>query len=83
MPGDWTAKTSKNGQGTVFKDPKNPSGNNVRVQGGNPKSPNSGQQKPYVKETKNGKTVDAKGKPVDPKSKEAHIPKDDYKYKKP
>ena len=82
VPSDWTMKTSKNGEGTVFKDPKNPSGNNVRVQGGNPKSPNPAQQKPYVKQTQNGKSVDANGKQVDPKSKEAHIPKEDFKFKK-
>ena len=80
VPKDWTMKTSKNGQGTVFKDPKNPAGNNVRVQSGNPKSPNSAQQNPYVKQTKNGKTVDSKGKQVDPKSAESHIPKKDFKF---
>ncbi|QIK56192.1 hypothetical protein G7051_03100 [Dysgonomonas sp. HDW5B] len=36
-------KTTKNGQGTIFKDPTNPTGNNVRVQQGNPNSPNSAQ----------------------------------------
>ena len=82
VPSDWTMKTSKNKQGTVFKDPKNPSGNNVRVQSGNPKSPNSAQQKPYVKQTQNGKTVDVNGKQVNPKSQEAHIPKEDFKFKK-
>lgn len=82
VPSDWTMKTSKNKQGTIFKDPKNPSGNNVRVQSGNPKSPNPAQQKPYVKQTQNGKTVDVKGKQVDPKSKEAHIPIRDFKFKK-
>lgn len=82
VPSDWTMKTSNNKQGSVFKDPKNPKGNNVRTQNGNPKSPNKAQQKPYVKETKNGKTVDAKGKPVPSDSQQAHIPRDKYKYKK-
>jgi hypothetical protein len=75
-------KTTQNGQGTIFKDPKNPGGNNVRVQSGNPASPNPAQQKPYVKQVSNGKTVDVSGKPVDPKSVESHIPKDDFKYKR-
>lgn len=82
IPSDWIRKTSKNGQGTKFLDPKNPKGNNVRVQGGNPNSPNPGQQKPYVKQTQNGKSVDANGKPVNPDSKESHIPKEDFKFKK-
>jgi hypothetical protein len=82
IPSNWSMKTSKNGQGTVFKDPNNPTGNNVRVQGGNPNSPNTSQQAPYVKQTSNGKTVDVNGKQVDPKSPESHIPKSDFKYKK-
>ncbi len=82
IPSDWTMKTSKNGQGTVFKDPKNPSGNNVRTQSGNPKSPNSAQQNPYVKQTSNGKTVDKNGKPTPSNSAESHIPQKDFKYKK-
>ncbi len=82
IPDNWVKKTSDNKQGTKFLDPQNPSGNNVRVQSGNPKSPNAGQQTPYVKETKNGKVVDVNGKQVDPKSKAAHIPRDDFKYNK-
>lgn len=74
-------KTTKNGQGTIFKDPNNPSGNNVRVQSGNPNSPNPAQQNPYVKQVKDGKTVDVNGKQVDPKSAESHIPKEEFKYK--
>ncbi len=81
LPSNWTMKTSKKGNGTKFTDPKNPGGNNVRVQGGNPKSPNPAQQNPYVKQTKNGKTVDVNGKQVPSNSTEAHIPKKDFKYK--
>jgi hypothetical protein len=75
-------RTTDNKQGTIFKDPKNPGGNNVRVQGGNPKSPNSAQQKPYVKQVKDGKTVDVNGKQVKPDSPESHIPKDEFRYNK-
>jgi hypothetical protein len=83
VPSEYTMKTTKNGEGTIFKDPKNPSGNNVRAQSGNSKSPNASQQKPYVKQTANGKVVDVNGKPVDPKSPAAHIPTPDFKFKKP
>jgi hypothetical protein len=82
VPSNWNKATSKNGQGTKFVDPNNPNGNNVRVQGGNPYSPNPAQQKPYVKETRNGKTVDVNGKQVDSKSAESHVPKEKYKYDK-
>ncbi|HEU4497297.1 MAG TPA: hypothetical protein VFR70_09620 [Flavobacterium sp.] len=80
IPGGWTMKTSKNGQGTTFSDPVNPKANNVRVQSGNPKSPNAAQQSPYVKQTVNGKTVNSKGQPVNSNSPAAHIPKKDFKF---
>lgn len=82
LPSDWSIKTSKNGQGTKFSDPKNPSANNVRVQSGNPKSPNASQQNPYVKETKDGKVIDKTGKEVKSNTPEAHIPKEEFKYNK-
>ena len=74
------ARTTKGG--TVFKDPLNPKGNNVRVQSGNPKSPNQSQQSPYEKETRNGKVIDKDGNVTKPTSPNSHIPKDDYKYKR-
>ena len=51
------AKTAKNKGGTIYKDPDNPAVNNVRVQNGNPNSPNSAQQKPYVKQVKEGEQL--------------------------
>jgi hypothetical protein len=75
-------KTTKNGQGTIFKDPANPTGNNVRVQQGNPNSPNPAQQNPYVKETRDGKVIDKNGNPTQSNSSESHISKDEYKYKR-
>ncbi len=75
------AKTARNGQGTIYKDPQNPSGNNVRVQNGNPNSPNPAQQNPYVKQQQNGKMVDKNGRSVDSNSPESHIPKEEFKYK--
>jgi len=66
--------------GTIYKDPDNPSGNNVRIQSGNTNSPNASQRNSYVKEVREGKTVDVKGNQVDPKSAAAHIPKEEYKY---
>ncbi len=44
IPAGLSAETTKKGNGTIFKSPTNPTGNNVRVQGGNPKSPNPAQQ---------------------------------------
>jgi hypothetical protein len=82
LPSNWTMKMSDNKQGTKFLDPKNPSGNNVRAQRGNPNSPNPAQQQPYVKQMQNGKQVDVNGKQVPSNSAESHIPTKDFKYKK-
>ena len=80
MPDDWEMSTTKKGDGTLFKDPENPSGNNVRVQSGNPDSPNPGQQNPYVKQMSNGKQVDVNGKQVGSDTQESHIPRDQFKF---
>ena len=81
LPSNWTMKMSDNKQGTKFLDPKNPSGNNVRAQRGNPNSSKPGQQQPYVKQMQNGKQVDVNGKQVNYDTQEAHIPQKDFKYK--
>jgi hypothetical protein len=78
-------RTTDNGKGTIYKDPSNPSGNNVRTQNGNPNSPNKAQQKDYVKQTTNGQVVDKNGKKI-PGNKpdetpQAHIPKEEFNYK--
>ena len=80
IPDGWTMEPSNKGMGTKFKDPANPSGNNVRVQDGNPNSPNPAQRTPYVKETRNGVPIDKNGNPVSAKDPNAHIPRDEYKY---
>ena len=82
VPKNWEIKTSKNDGGTKFIDPQNSKGNSVRVQRGNPNSPNPAQQKDYVKETRNGKVVDKNGNEVSGKSAESHIPREEFKYKK-
>ena len=81
IPDGWTMEPSKKGMGTKFKDPASPTGNNVRVQEGNPNSPNPAQRTPYVKEVRNGKTIDKHGNPTTSDSQDAHIPRDEYKYR--
>ena len=73
------SRTTDNG-GTIYKDPKNPSGENVRVENGNPNSPNPAQQQPYVKQQSGGKMRDVAGNQVDPKSREAHISVKEFKF---
>ncbi|MFA6305523.1 MAG: RHS repeat-associated core domain-containing protein [Candidatus Gracilibacteria bacterium] len=80
VPKNWVEKSSKKGEGTVYQDPDNPH-NSVRVMPGNPKSPNSAQQKPYVVQMKDGKAVDIEGNFVNADTAEAHIPQKDFKFK--
>ena len=82
IPSHWGPGTPSNGGGVKWQDPKNPKGNNVRWEPGNPKSPNPRQQQPYVKVTRAGQTMGEDGKPIDPKTNggkpgstpESHIP---------
>ena len=55
-------------------------GTYVRVMPGKPHSPNPWQQKPYVTQQKNGKSLDRFGNTVLDYSKEAHIPLEEYIY---
>ena len=50
----------------------------IRVMPGKPHSPFLHQQKPYVVQMKNGKTLDKFGKEVPASSPEAHIPMDEF-----
>ena len=82
IPKGWDVTGGrKGGVGTRFSDPKNPTGNNVRVMPGNKNSPNVEQQAPYVKQVKNGQQMDVNGEKlpngdVGP----AHIPRDQFKF---
>lgn len=79
IPKDWTKESTGTG-GTIFKDPNNVSGNNVRVMQGDTESPNPAQQVPYVKQMQNGKQVDVNGQKVPSNSQEAHIPTEQFKF---
>ena len=48
---------------------------------GDPNSPYSNSQKPYVRWQRNGQALDANGNPVPKNTPEAHIPIDDFEYK--
>jgi hypothetical protein len=80
IPAHWRKQPSKRGGGTKYANPNNPH-DTLRIMPGNPKSPNPAQQRPYVKRMKDGRALDAAGKPVDPRSREAHIPLDEFKFR--
>ncbi len=53
----------------------------VRVMPGNPKSPNSLQQKPYVVQRAGDKAFSTEGKRIDWEMPEAHIPLDAFTFR--
>lgn len=77
IPESWVAKPSKKGGGVKYSAPDNPH-HSVRVMPGNPNSPHPGSRQPYVRHVRNGKSLDAQGRPVDVATPEAHIPLDQF-----
>jgi hypothetical protein len=82
VPKGWITQASKKRGGLEFVDPKNPH-NRIRQMPGNPNTPNSAQQNPYVKFMKDGKFYDANGNPLkNGDLPEAHIPLDKFDMNK-
>ena len=80
IPAHWPEQPTKRGGGTKYANPDNPH-DTVRIMPGNPRSPHPAQQRPYVKRMKEGRALDPTGEPVDPRSPEAHIPLDAFKFR--
>lgn len=79
IPPHWKPRPTRKGGGTTYVNPANPH-DLVRVMPGNPNSPNPAQRSPYVKRMKDGTAYDVRGRPVDARSPEAHIPVDDFRF---
>ncbi len=79
VPKDWKATPTKNGDGVVYTNPKDP-GTYVKVQKGNPSSSQPGQRYDNVRVQKSGQSYDVNGNKVPQKSEEAHIPLEDFKF---
>ncbi len=83
VPKDLKQSPSNKGEGSRYRDPKNPH-NEVRVQKGKPEVSNPSKQKDYVKWKRNGQWLDKDGKPIPGRdareSPEAHIPIEDFKF---
>jgi hypothetical protein len=80
VPENWIKSPSDKGGGTKWTNPENPH-DSVRDMPGNPNSPNPAQQDPYVVQMRDGEALDINGNPVSRKSPEAHIPRDQFKFK--
>ena len=80
IPDNYITKFSEKVGGIIYVDPLN-SHNAVRVMPGQIHSPNKYQQRPYVKQVKNGHYININGKTVLESSAEAHIPLEKFKYR--
>jgi len=77
MPEGYRVKLSNNGAGMKYVHPNNEQ-TYVRVMPGKPHSKYPHQQKPYVVQMKDGKTIDKLGNVVLRDSPEAHIPLEEF-----
>lgn len=80
VPEDWVRKPSDKGEGVKFVDPKSKNSTYVRIQRGNPQSPNQGQRTDYVRWQKNGVSLDKNGMAVQKQSFESHIPIENFVF---
>ena len=81
IPENFRIKLSEKPGGMKYIHPQN-THESVRVMPGKLHSSNSFQQKPYVVHMRDGKALDKYGNRVDPSSSEAHIPFDQFTYRK-
>lgn len=80
IPGNWTSKPSKKGDGIIFHEPNNPH-TDVRVMPGKPNSQYPNSRKPYVEVKKNGRYQDKDGNPLpNNQSEDAHISLDEFEF---
>lgn len=79
IPSHWISEPAKKAGGTKFVNPQNKH-DYVRAAPGNPKNSNPAQQQPYTVRMKDGKAIDSGGNPVNPKTPEAHIPSEKFKF---
>lgn len=80
VPENFRVKLSKKGAGMKYVHPKD-TGTYVRVMPGKPHSTFLYQQKPYVNQRVNGKSLDKHGKLVSNESPAAHIPLEEFFFK--
>lgn len=79
VPKDWKKVPNKKGKGYTYKDPKSKDGGTyVKVSKGKSSSSNPGQQVDNVRVQKDGKSFDKYGNKVPQKSRESHIPLEEF-----
>ncbi len=81
IPENFRIKLSDKPGGIKYVHPEH-THESIRIMPGKPHSPNPLQQKPYVVHMRDGKALDRYGNLVDLSSSEAHIPLEEYIYRK-
>lgn len=81
IPDNYRVKLSNNGAGMKYVHPENEH-TYIRVMPGKPHSLNPNQQNPYVNHRINGQSIDKFGRRVANDSPEAHIPIEEFVYRK-
>jgi hypothetical protein len=81
IPENYRVKISDNGAGMKYVHPTD-EGTYIRVTPGKPHSPFPYQQKPYVSHLRNGNFLDKNGNIVGRKDPAAHIPVEEFVYRK-
>lgn len=82
IPENYIVMISERNEGMIYRHPKHPetSIRVIRVMPGSPSSLFPAQQKPYVKQMINGRSLDKYGNFVSKNSAEAHISLSEYVY---
>jgi tetratricopeptide (TPR) repeat protein len=80
IPENYRVKLSDKPGGIKYVHPTD-EGTYIRIMPGKPHSKNPSQQKPYVNQRINGKSIDKHGNIVSNKSEEAHIPIEEFIYR--
>ena len=81
IPENYRVKLSDKGAGMKYVSPSNEQ-TYVRIMPGKPHSKHSYQQNPYVVQMKEGETLDKYGNVVNKRAPEAHIPIEEFNYRK-
>lgn len=80
VPKDWKSSPTKSGDGKIYQHPTE-KGTYVKVEKGNPNASQPGQRYDNVRVQKNGKSYDKNGNVVPIRSRESHIPLEDFNPK--
>ena len=81
VPKDWIQKPTRHNNGTMYEKPGSGGKTKVRIMKGNPDAVSKGQRRDYVRWENDNKSMDKYGNIVNAKSRESHIPLEEFEFK--